>query len=92
VSDRDAEGEVQAIEIGPDHAAADRGVQQLEQKQEMLPERMKSGAEACREISHLRSWIIKSAADPSYTIISRAGSSRLGSQPKSQRRPRSSPT
>jgi hypothetical protein len=64
VSGRDAEGEGHAIEIGPDQAAANRGAQQLEQEQEMPPEKMESGAETRRELSHLRSWIIKSAGEP----------------------------
>jgi hypothetical protein len=61
---RDAESEGHAIKVGPDQVAADRGPQEVEEKQELPPEKMKSRAKTRRTISHLRSWIIKSAGEP----------------------------
>ena len=60
----DAEGQGRGVEVGPDQAAADRGMEQLEQEQRFPLEGMGSREETREAILYLRPWIIESAEEP----------------------------
>src|SRR5665213_4547339 len=69
---RDPESQSVVVEVGTDQATAGRSAQKLRQEQRVPPKETRPVNQVRSETTYLRSWIIKRAGEPSFSVARQA--------------------